>query len=221
MKSPFDLVVFDVGGVLVQAGRTWLEDAGRAGFHVSPAELAQLADRTRALPRRTTGMIDSERYFALFAEASGGAYTIDDARRISRASLIAEYPGVSRVFDALDAANVPTALLCNVNDEEWSRYFPPSPLASEFPTLARAHYRFASHLMGFAKPDAHVFREVERVTEFQGTSILFFDDRAENVAGAQACGWTAHLIDYTRDDTAEQILEFLRRHAVVPSDDIP
>lgn len=216
MKSPFDLVVFDVGGVLVQAGRTWLEDAERAGFHVSPVELTQLEERTRALPRRTTGMIDSERYFVLFAEASGGAYTIDDARRISRASLIAEYPGVSRVFDALDAANVPTALLCNMNDEEWSRYFPPSPLASEFPTLARAHCRFASHLMGFAKLDAHVFREVERGTGFLGTSILFFDDREENIAGAQACGWTAHLIDHTRGDTAEQILAFLRRHAIIP-----
>ncbi len=118
VKPPFDLVVFDVGGVFVQAGRTWLEDAERAGFRVSPEELAQLDERMRALPRRTTGMIDSEQCFALFAEASGGMYSIDDARRISRASLIAEYRGVSRVFDALDAATLPTALRSNVNDEE-------------------------------------------------------------------------------------------------------
>lgn len=161
-------------------------------------------------------MIDSERYFALFAEASGGVYTVDDARRISHASLIMEYPGVSRVFDALDAANVPTALLSNVNDEEWARFFPAPEFDPEFPALARARYRFASHLMGFAKPDEYVFREVERVTGFPGTSILFFDDREENVAGAQACGWTAHLIDHTRDDTAEQILSFLRTHAIIP-----
>ncbi len=69
--------------------------------------------------------------------------------------------------------------------------------------------------MGYAKPDSHVFREVERVTKVPGASILFFDDREENVASAQACGWTAHLIDYTRDDTAEQILAILRSHAVI------
>lgn len=216
MESRFDLVVFDVGGVLVQAGRTWLDDAERAGFRVSPTWLEQLEGRTRALPRRSTGQIDSEHYFALFAEASGGVYTIDDARRISHASLIAEYPGVGRVFDALDAANVPTALLSNVNDEEWSRFFPAPPLDVEFPTLARARYRFASYLMRFAKPDVRMFHEVERATGFSGNSILFFDDREENIASAQECGWTAHLIDHARDDTAEQILAFLRTHAITP-----
>ena len=215
MPGPFDLVVFDVGGVLVQAGRTWLEDAERSGFHVSPAWLEQFGERVRALPRRTTGEIDSEHYFVLFAEASGGVYTPEDARRISNASLIAEYPGIGRVFDALEAANIPSAVLCNVNDEEWSRFFPDHPVEAEFPTLVRARSRFASHLMGLAKPDARVFREVERGTGCSGDAILFFDDRLENVEGARASGWTAELIDYT-GDTAGQLLGLLRQYGVIP-----
>lgn len=212
---PFDLVVLDVGGVLVRAGRTWLEDANRAGFDVSEAELERLSVIMRSLPRRTTGEVDSETYARAFAAASGGAFTEDDARRISSASLVAEYPDVHLVFDALDASGVPTALLCNVNDEEWSRFFPADAAGAEFPVLLRAGHRFASHLMGVAKPDARAFREVERVTGAAGERVLFFDDREENVAGARACGWSAHLIDYRRDDTAAQVLGVLRAHGVI------
>jgi putative hydrolase of the HAD superfamily len=214
--SEFDLVVLDVGGVLVKAGRTWLEDAERAGFSVTPSQLELLIERTRSLPRRSTGEIDSETYFRRFAEASGLAYTEEDARRISHASLVAEYPDVHVVFDALDAVGMPTALLCNVNDEEWARFFPADTSGSEFPTLLRARHRFASHIMGVAKPQERAFREVERVTGFQGTRIIFFDDREENVAGAEACGWTAKLVDYRREDTAQQLLGLLRAHAVIP-----
>jgi putative hydrolase of the HAD superfamily len=208
-------VVFDVGGVLVQAERTWLEDAESAGFSVSSAWLEELDGRTAALPSRSTGAIDRERYFVLFAEASDGVYAVDDARRISKASLTAEYSGVSRVFDALDSVSMPSAVPSNVNDEEWSRFFPAPSAHAEFPTLARARYRFASHLMGLAKPDVRVFRALERETGYSGDAILFFDDRLENVEGARSCGWTADLIDHA-GDTAEQLLLLLRQHHEIP-----
>jgi FMN phosphatase YigB (HAD superfamily) len=214
MPHRFDLVVFDIGGVLVQAVQTWVEAAQRAGFSFSPSRLQQFEAKLRTLPRRGVGAIDSERYYALFAEASDGLFTPDDARRISDASLIAEYPGISCVFDALDAAGMPTAVLTNSNDAAWRRLFPVLPTESEFPSLARIPSRFASHLMGVQEPDPRAFREVERGTGYSADAILFFDDRTENVEAARWFGWTAELID-PAGDTTEQIIRLLRSHGVI------
>ncbi len=206
------LVVFDIGGVLVRAGRTWVDDAERAGFAVSAAWRAEFEPRLLALPDRSIGGVESERYLALFAEASNGAYSRDDARRITDASLIAEYPGVDRLFDALDVARIPTAVLSNVNDAEWDRLFPAVGVDPEFPALRRVQHRFASHLIHVAKPDPRAFNEVEQGTGCSGVEILFFDDRLENVNAARAFGWTAELIDHT-GDTVEQVLALLRVHS--------
>lgn len=214
MPHRFDLVVFDIGGVLVEAAQTWVEAAQRVGFSFSPSWLQQFEARLQTLPRRGVGAIDSERYFMLFAEASDGLFTPDDARRISDASLIAEYPGIRRVFDALDAAGVPTAVLSNTNDAAWRRLFPVLPTEPEFPNLARIPFRFASHLMGAQKPDPRAFREVERGTGYSGDAILFFDDRTENVDAARRFGWSAELID-PAGDTTEQIIRLLRSHGVI------
>lgn len=214
MTYPFRLVVFDVGSVLVEAGRTWQDDLEHAGFHVSPAELTEIEGWSASLPHRGTGEISSEEHAVLFAEASGGVFSVEDAQRISHGSLRAEYPGIGRVFDALDASSVPYAVLCNVNDEEWSRLFPDDPATAEFPTLLRIRTRFSSHLLALRKPDARIFRAVERETGYPGSAILFFDDRIENVEGARACNWTAEVIDHT-GDTAEQMLRLLRSHAVI------
>lgn len=165
------------------------------------------------MPSRTVGAVDSERHFVLCADASEGLLTPDDARRISNASLVAEYPGISHVFDHLETVAIESAVRSNCNDTEWARFFPESAYP-EFPSLLRARHRFASHLMGLRKPDALIFLEVEQTTGKSGEEILFFDDRTENVAAARLLGWTAELIDPT-GDTATQLLQLLRRHRVI------
>ena len=213
MKRRFDIVVFDVGGVLVRAGRTWAEDRTCRVLLFSPSWLEQFEVRRLSLPRLGVGAVESERYFSLLSEASDGMLTPDDARRITRASPIVEYPGISRVFDVLDVGGIETALLMNVNEAEWARFFPEMAVESEFPTLFRAQHRFASHSMGVAKPDPLAYSRVERETGHSGERILFFDDRTENVAAAQLLGWTSELIDHT-GDTAAQLLGLRRRHGV-------
>ena len=121
MLRRFDLVVFDLGGVLVQAARSWVEAHECAGLPFPPPSGPEFEARLGALPRRGNGTIDSARCFVLFADASQGVYTAADARRISDASLSGEYPGISRLFDALEAASIDTAVLSNTNDDHWAR----------------------------------------------------------------------------------------------------
>jgi FMN phosphatase YigB (HAD superfamily) len=212
-----ELVVFDVGSVLVRAGRSWPEDAARAGYEVSPAQWAELRQRLDALPQRSTGAIGSERYFALAEEAVGGRFTAADFRRVSEASVGEEYPGIGEVFDLLELKGVPSALLSNSNEDEWARYFPAGSGELEFPNLARASHRFGSHLLGATKPDPRAFRAVERATGRRGSRVLFFDDRLENVEAAQQLGWLAELIDYT-GDTAAQMLVLLDHYGISKPD---
>ncbi len=214
MNRRIEMVVCDVGSVLVRAGRSWLDDIRQAGFEVSEESWVALEPRVRGLPRRSTGEIDNESYLELFADELRGVFSIEDGRRITHASLVAEYPGIGAVFDALEGAGVATAALCNVNDVEWARLFPPEPARAEFPTLARIEHRFASCVLGFAKPDPRSYRAVELGTGVASDSILFFDDRAENVEAARVVGWRAEQIDH-EGDTAAQMLGWLRHHGVI------
>jgi FMN phosphatase YigB (HAD superfamily) len=43
---------------------------------------------------------------------------------------------------------------------------------------------------------------------------VFFDDLAENISAARACGWNAVHIDHT-GDTAAQVLAGLRAHGAL------
>ncbi len=208
------LVVFDVGSVLVEAGRDWLDDIRAAGVAMTAARWAELEPRLGGLPRRGLGEIDNESYLPLFVEATGGAFTLEEARQITEGAMGPELPGIDAVFDALEEQGVATAALCNVNDVDWHRIFAGPQAASEYPTLARIGQRFGSHLLGVAKPDPRAYQAVEAGTGARGASILFFDDRPENIEAARALDWRAEHIDHT-GDSAAQLLDHLRAHDVV------
>jgi len=214
MQHRFELVVFDIGGVLVNTVRSFEEAHERVGLPFPPPSDPEFEARSAAIPRRGIGAIYSERYFMLFADASRGVYTAAEVRRISEASLAEEYPGIGSVFDALEAVSIESAVLGNTNDAHWASFFPETPDEPKFPTLTRVQHRFASHILGVEKPDSRIYQHVELATGHSAGRILFFDDRKENVEGAHAIGWTAELIDYTGDTTA-QLLATLRQHGVV------
>jgi putative hydrolase of the HAD superfamily len=210
----FDLVVFDLGGVLIRIASGWHEAHRLAGLGGAPpadrAFFAVLAD----LSKRADGSLSAAQFYERVASASGGGYSVEDARRISHAWLLGEYPGVGSVFDALESARLDTAVLSNTSDEHWSRLVPESG-EPEFPIVLRARHRFASHLLGLVKPDRAIYRAVEERTGHAPERILFFDDLPENVSAAQASGWKAERIDPS-GDTAAQMLSALRRHGALP-----
>lgn len=73
-------------------------------------------------------------------------------------------------------SNAPTSMAVAVRAADWSSGF---------------EHRFFSCDLGAAKPEAAVYRVVEEA--FDGAPLVFLDDRANNVEGALARGWRAHL----------------------------
>jgi putative hydrolase of the HAD superfamily len=59
--------------------------------------------------------------------------------------------------------------------------------------------------LGCAKPDPAFYRHIERRTGLRPDEIFFIDDRLENVAAAQACGWSAAL--WTGAETLASLME--------------
>ncbi|MBM3138982.1 MAG: HAD-IA family hydrolase [Chloroflexi bacterium] len=211
---PPELVVFDLGGVLVRIARSWAEAHERAGLppHQLPGHPEWEAGRLELARAHQVGAIDPPTWAARVAALSGGAYTPEEATRLLEAWQLGEYPGVGRVLDLLERRGIGSGALSNTNALHWAALRPASGPAA-YPTVARLRLAFASHELGLMKPDPAIYEHVERATGATPGRVLFFDDLAPNVEGARARGWQAVRVDPERD-TTPQLLEALRAHGI-------
>jgi HAD superfamily hydrolase (TIGR01509 family) len=213
--SDVQLVVFDLGGVLVRIVRSWEEahEAAGLGAKLVPDSERFRRERVRLAHAHQTGAIESGAYFEEMAAASEGAYTAEEIERVIAAWQYAEYEGVGGVVDALEAVGVETAALSNTNAFHWAELRLDGG-ATRFPTVRRLRHAFASHLVRAAKPEQAIYETVERETGVASERVLFFDDVEAYVVGARDAGWRAERID-PMGDTAAQLMGHLGRYGVL------
>jgi HAD superfamily hydrolase (TIGR01509 family) len=77
--------------------------------------------------------------------------------------------------------------LSNTNSIHWDW------LLSAYSFMNHFDRRFASQIVGHAKPGVKIYAEVVRHLGVASHAILFFDDREENVDAALKLGWQARL----------------------------
>ncbi len=77
-------------------------------------------------------------------------------------------------------------LLSNTSELHWQH------LQSAYALNACCHDLLASYEIGALKPEPAIYRTVEKRFGLVPATTLFIDDRQDNVAGAQACGWQGH-----------------------------
>ena len=203
--GPVQLVVFDLGGVLVRITRSWLEAFERAGV---PAPAAW----RDADGQPGDAIVDLTRLFQLGQMSEGqmldrvhaavGRCSRSQAADALDAWLIEPYPGIEGLFERAAAAGLTTACLSNTNERHWRTLM---HLDGRYVPLRRLEYRIASHLIGVAKPDAGAYEAVERQTGVAGRSIVFFDDDRANCQAAVQRGWLAHQIDPVTDTVAQML----------------
>jgi HAD superfamily hydrolase (TIGR01509 family) len=206
------LVCFDLGGVLIRLCTGWDDACALAGV-AAPAcvrEEAVLGEMRRIVVRSETGLIDPQEFAREMAVVTG--LTSAEIMAICNAWIRGPYPGIVQLLETLERLAVATACLSNTNSHHWKMMATPGE--ANYLPLEKLTYRFASQLVGMVKPDAAIYRHVERVTGVAAGEILFFDDSQENVDGAARCGWNAVKID--RDDNpVGQMTEQLRRYGVL------
>ena len=82
-------------------------------------------------------------------------------------------------------ATMPVGCLSNTNSLHWEHHFARWPLLDGF------DYRFLSFELGLLKPDREVFDRVAELLPTPPSRVLFLDDNSLNVDGAAAAGFAA------------------------------
>ncbi len=90
---------------------------------------------------------------------------------------------------ALRARDVPVFALTNFGRETFRIAL------AEFDFLNEFDRAYVSGDLGVIKPDPAIYHIVEQDCGIAPGRLLFADDRAENIAAAQARGWAGHLFD--------------------------
>ena len=208
--SPIDLICFDLGGVLVRTQGNWF-DACKAAEVPIPKTLTDasvLAKLSELVRRSALGELTAEALIAQVADITG--LTHDQIAAVSTAGLMGSFPGTADLISALKTANYRTACLSNTHDHHWRIL----TSDGDYNWMHQLDFRFASHLVGHAKPDQSAYAHVEQEAQVTPTHIAFFDDLPENVAAAQSRGWHAYHI-MPASDPISQIRKHLQTLAVL------
>lgn len=101
-----------------------------------------------------------------------------------------EIPHSIRLLRALRSKGVPVFALTNFGVESYAY------AQTQYDFLNEFDREYVSGQLKVIKPDAKIYQAVEDDCGIAPDGLLFADDRADNVAMAQARGWNAHLFEH-------------------------
>lgn len=97
-----------------------------------------------------------------------------------------EIPHSVRLLRALRSKNIPVFALTNFGVQNFDYATTVYPFLNEFDRL------YVSGRMKTVKPHAEIYQRVEDDCQLAPETLLFADDRLENIETAQARGWKTH-----------------------------
>jgi glucose-1-phosphatase len=190
-----DALLFDLGRVVLdidfsRAIATWATHAGCA-----PAEIIARFVRDEAYRQHETGQISDADYFATLRAALG--ITISDAQFLEgwNAIFTGEMPDIAELLPRA-ANHLPLYAFSNTNRPHVAHF-----TVAYAPLLGHFREVYLSSTIGLRKPDKAAYDHVVSAIGVPASRILFFDDSAENVEGARACGLQAVHVG-SSDDVA-------------------
>jgi glucose-1-phosphatase len=187
LASKIEVVVFDVGGVLVEMKGvptmlTWLGNRMNADemwklWLSSP--VVREFERGRATPDEFADQLIQELSLPVGKEEFLATFS---------SWLTGLYPGALEVVRAVPA-KLTRVTLCNTSVLHWPR------LMDEFELGPAFHHHFASHLTGRIKPDAAAFQLVLDTLGCRPSAVFFLDDNTINVDSARQMGMHARRVN--------------------------
>jgi putative hydrolase of the HAD superfamily len=178
MKRSIEVILFDLGGVLIELGQeplpsSWLP--GNRNYHLAD----WLASETAISFEK--GQIDVHS----FAKKLKSDLAIDVAENTIIQHIsdwpIGLFPGAHELLDNLKG-NFRLFVLSNTNELHWSR------ITDEFGIDNYVEHIFASHQLGMVKPELAIFQHVIDALQVEPREILFLDDNLDNIEASQKLG---------------------------------
>ena len=194
-----DALLFDLGRVVLDIDFSkvvacW---AGHAGCE--PAHLAgRFSWRDEFYQQHEKGEISDADFFAALRALLG--VELSDAQFLEGWNKIfaGEMPGIAPLLQRA-AQRLPLYAFSNTNAAHVEHF-------SETYAGVLGHFReiFLSSAIGLRKPDAAAYDHVVKAIGVPASRIVFFDDLADNIDGARACGLTAVHVT-SPDDVAHAL----------------
>jgi FMN phosphatase YigB (HAD superfamily) len=184
-----DVVVFDVGGVLVKLGSIskFVSWTG-----LEPDQVKDRWLRSKGVRAFETGRLSYES----FAKSILSEFSIPLGIReleTEMAGWLGELYPYAEAILADVGRRYQLACLSNLNPIQWPKIRDHMGLGKWF------KHQFVSCEIGLLKPDRAVYEHVSRVLQVVPENIVFFDDNQANVDGALQAGWSAHRVQGTHE----------------------
>jgi HAD superfamily hydrolase (TIGR01509 family) len=188
-----DALLFDLGRVVLdidfsRAMATW---ARHGGCDIS--DITARFSGGEAIRQYESGKIDDAAYFAHLRKMLGADITDEQLLEGWNAIFIGEMPGIAPLLKRA-AKHLPLYALSNTNPPHIAHF-------SKVHAEVLGHFRemYLSSSIGLLKPDAAAYDHVVKAIGAPASRVVFFDDLADNIAGARAYGLTAVHVKSSED----------------------
>ncbi len=185
-RADIDVVLFDLGGVLVELAGVDQMLAWSRGIDTHE-ELWRRWLHSPVVRRFETGGIGREAFALEVIEEFGVPVGTDEFLAAFTWWPRSVYPGTFELLDAM-RRRYRVASVSNTNEIHWDRF------SNEWKLDAAFHHNFPSYLVGKLKPDADYFEHVLEAVEAPAHRVLFIDDNAINVDAAARLGMVARKV---------------------------
>ncbi|WP_333872223.1 glucose-1-phosphatase [Kosakonia cowanii] len=183
------LYIFDLGNVIVDIDFNRVLGAWSDFSRVPLATLKQNFVMGEAFHRHERGEISDEEFAKALCEEMALPLSYEQFSTGWQAVFVALRPDVIDVMHKLRAKGDRVVVLSNTNRLH-TTFWP-----EQYPEIrAAADHIYLSQEMGMRKPESRIYQQVLTQEDFSAEDAVFFDDNAENIAGAERVGITSILV---------------------------
>jgi len=179
------LVLFDIGGVIINWQDSWLYHKVAQGFGLNEKKLSKECENE--ISRLHSGEIQEPEFWKII----GKRISSDRLMRVNRSLFYDIFKEELRLnHEVLSLAKkikkkgLKIGVLSNLEKSTNS-------VLNELGILKDFEFQFLSHKIGFAKPNKRIFEYVIRKIPFKKNEIIFIDDKPSNVEAAKILGINA------------------------------
>jgi putative hydrolase of the HAD superfamily len=186
IKRDYDLILFDIGGVLIEVAGVkrmlkW------APYLDSPEVMWDKWLGSPVVRDFETGRTTPQIFASQMIEAFRLPVSADRFLAEFKRWPVGLFDGSESLLRQLSATHT-LGVLSNTNHIHWTLF------ETQMTFLDFFHYRFASHQTGHLKPDLEAYRQAAAIAGVAPGRILFLDDNQPNVDGARQAGLSAFRV---------------------------
>lgn len=183
------LYIFDLGNVIVDIDFNRVLGAWSDFSRVPLANLKQSFTMGEAFHQHERGEISDEDFAKALCEEMEMPLSYEQFSTGWQAVFVALRSEVIDIMHKLRAQGHRVVVLSNTNRLH-TTYWP-----EQYPEIqAAADHIYLSQEMGMRKPEARIYQQVLSLEGFSADDTIFFDDNADNIAGAEQLGITSILV---------------------------